>query len=190
MVLWLKPDKLLDNKFKVNSEITFKLTTKIFTTMNLSNGIKLQIMESLTHTQSIEKVTLATDSNSEDGLIHLAGLILVLMMIKYLLNLMFLRDQLKPIMEKTSQELLPEKHGTGMELVLIKQNFQDGLIHFHGLMKEKVMREYSKEKLSMLMPKLKMPSDYQKRLFSVKIFKLEINICKMFILLFHFYQMK
>ena len=85
-------------------------------------------------------------------------------MIKYLLNLMFLRDQLKLITEKTSQELLPEKHGIGMELGLIKLNFQDGLTHSHGLMKEKVMREFSKEKLSMLMPKQMLRNDYQKRL--------------------------
>ena len=85
-------------------------------------------------------------------------------MIKCLLNLMFLRDQLKPITEKTSQESLPEKHGTGMVLVLINLNFQDGLTHSHGLMKEKVMREFSKEKLSMLVPNQMMRNDYQKRL--------------------------
>ena len=67
-------------------------------------------------------------------------------------DMKFLRDQLKPIMEKTNQELSTEKHGTGMVLVLIKQNFQAGLTHFHGLMKEKVMREFSKEQLSLLMP--------------------------------------
>ena len=117
-------------------------------------------------------------SNLVDGLIHSAGLIPVLMMIKYLfstmslasipqlmmvlemkklsisfnLDLMFLRDQLKPITEKTMVESFQEKHGTGLELDPTKLNFQDGLTHFPGLMKEKVMREFSKEQLSLLMP--------------------------------------
>ena len=144
MVLWLKPDRLSDNKSQVNLENSSKLM-KIFTMKNSSNGIKLQISENLTHTLYIESLTPETDSNLEDGLIHLAGLIPVLMMIKYLLNLTFPRDQLKPITEKTSQELSTEKHGTGMVLVLIKQNLEAGLTHSHGLMKEKEMRESSKE---------------------------------------------
>ena len=78
---WLKPDKLSDNRSKLNSEITFKLR-KIFTMMNLSNGIKLQISESLTHTLSIERLTLVMVSNSVDGLTHSAGLMLVRMMTK------------------------------------------------------------------------------------------------------------
>ena len=145
--------------------------------MNLSNGIKLQTMASLTHTLFIEKLMQEMVSNLVDGLIHSAGLIPVLMMIKYLFNtmslasipqlmmvwvmkklstlnsdLMFLRDQPKPITEKTMEVSFQEKHGTGLELVPTKLNFQDGLTHFPGLMKEKVMREFSKEQLSLLMP--------------------------------------
>ena len=179
---WLKPDKLSDNKSKVNSENIFKLR-KTFTMMShSSNGIKLQTLESLTHTLFTEKLMLEMDSNLVDGLIHSAGLIPVLMMIKYLFNmmslasipqlimvlvmkklsisfnsdLMFLKDQPKPITEKMMEVSCQEKHGTGLELDPIKLNFQDGLTHFHGLMKEKVMREFSKEKLSLLMPNQKL----------------------------------
>ena len=183
MVSWLKPDKLSDNKSKVNSENIFKLR-KTFTMMShSSNGIKLQTLESLTHTLFIEKLMLEMDSNLVDGLIHSAGLIPVLMMIKYLfsmmslasipqlmmvwvmkklstlnstLDLMFLKDQPKPITEKTMEVSFQEKPGTGLELDPIKLNFQDGLTHFPGLMKEKVMREFSKEKLLLLMPNQKL----------------------------------
>merc|ERR1712195_409609 len=50
------------------------------------NGIKLQISESLTHTLSTERLTPVMVSNSEDGLTHSAGLILVRMMIKLFFN--------------------------------------------------------------------------------------------------------
>ena len=72
--------------------------------------------------------------------------------------MMFLRDQQKLITEKTNLELSTEKHGTGMALVLIKQNLEAGLTHSHGLMKEKVMREFSKETSRKLVPQ-KMKSD-------------------------------
>ena len=127
-------------------------------------------MESLTHTLSIERLTLAMDSNSEDGLTHSAGPTVVSMMIKYLFNtmnqdlipqlimdlvmkklwfkpnMMFLRDQLKPITEKMSQELSTENHGTSLELELTNLNLVAGLIHSDGLMKEKVMIEFLVEK--------------------------------------------
>ena len=129
-------------------------------------------MESLTHTLSIEKLTLAMDSNSEDGLPHSAGPTVVSMMIKYLFNMMnldlipqlimdlvmkklstiskpdmmFLRDQLKPITEKMSQELSTENHGTSLELELTNLNLVAGLTHSDGLMKEKVMIEFLVEK--------------------------------------------
>jgi hypothetical protein len=83
---WLKPDKLSDNRSKPNSENTFK-QKRIFTVMNhLSNGIKLQTLESLTHTLFIEKLMLEMVSNLEDGLTHSAGLIPVMMMTKLFFN--------------------------------------------------------------------------------------------------------
>ena len=135
----------------------------------------------------------------EDGLIHSAGLITELMMIKYLFNtmslasipqlildlemrkssisfkpdMMFLRDQLKPIMDKTSQVLSTERPGISLMLVPTKLNLVDGLTHSVGLTKEKVMREFSIERFMMLVrPPLK--SDSQKRLnfFTFEIFKL------------------
>ena len=53
-----------------------------FNSIPISNGIKLQISESLTHTLSIERLTLVMVSNSVDGLTHSAGLMLVRMMTK------------------------------------------------------------------------------------------------------------
>ena len=57
----------------------------------------------------------------------------------------FLRAQLKLIMEKMSQVSFTERHGTSLELVLIKLNLVAGLILLDGLMKEKVTREFSVE---------------------------------------------
>ena len=57
-----------------------------FNSIPILNGIKLQISESLTHTLSIERLTLETVSNLVDGLTHLAGLIPVMMMIKLFFN--------------------------------------------------------------------------------------------------------
>ena len=51
-----------------------------------SNGIKLQISESLTHTLSTERLTLEMVSNLVDGLIHFPGLMPVKMMIKLFFN--------------------------------------------------------------------------------------------------------
>ena len=82
MESWPPPDKLSDNKFKVNSENSSK-PRKTSITRNSSNGIKPQTMESLTHTLSIEKLMLEMDSSLEDGLTHLAGPTPVLMMIKF-----------------------------------------------------------------------------------------------------------
>lgn len=143
-----------------------------FNSIPISNGIKLQISESLTHTLSIERLTLVMVSNSVDGLTHSAGPTVVSMMIKYLFNtmnldlilqlimdlvmrklstiskpdMMFLRDQLKPITEKMSQESSIENHGTSPVLDLTKLNLVAGLTHSDGLMKEMVMTEFSVDK--------------------------------------------
>ena len=79
--LWLKLDRLLDNKSLENLENSFKLV-RIFIMMNLFNGIKLQTLESLTLMLFTERLTLEMVTRPVDGLIHLVGLILELMMIK------------------------------------------------------------------------------------------------------------
>lgn len=165
--------KALDSRMlKVPSGRELMLT---FNSIPILNGIKLQIMESLTHMLSIEKLMPVMVSNSEDGLIHSAGLTPVPMMIKFLFNMMnlasilqlitdlvmkkssisfnsdmmFPRDQLKPITEKMSQVLYTENPGTSLELAPINLNLVDGPTHSHGLMKEKVMTESSEEKSQM-----------------------------------------
>ena len=59
-----------------------KVLMLTFNSILIFNGIKLQISENLTHTLSIERLTLVMVSNSVDGLTHSAGLMLVRMMTK------------------------------------------------------------------------------------------------------------
>ena len=85
MELWPKLDITLGKKLLLNLEISFKLM-KIFIMTILFNGTLPQIMESLTHMLSIEKLMPEMDSNSVAGPTHSDGLTLVSMMIKFLPN--------------------------------------------------------------------------------------------------------
>ena len=78
----LRNTKVLDSKMVK----TGKAPTHTFNSIPISNGIKLQISESLIHTLSTENLTLEMVSNLVDGLIHSAGPILVMMMTKLFFN--------------------------------------------------------------------------------------------------------
>jgi len=133
--------KNLDGLTLLDGLIMELMITLFFFNRDTINQKALQkkIMEKLILQLFIEKQTFQMAKNSQDGRIHLVGLIMDLMMTQFYFNkdMINQKAQLKRIMVKLIHQLYIEKLIFQME-----KNSQDGQIHSDGLIMEQVMTQF------------------------------------------------